>query len=595
MPNAMVRIVSVAWIALCLLCCDVNANVPKPNEVNTSAPKANIDRLFNPQKVLVEVIQMVGIPRLPTQIEANGRPVTLAGIYAAGGLELDIRIRENVIPYAEKVAIDDLHGLMEEHRALTAPSGTWYVVLLILDSDSDAPETMELMFDYGMADKNSVPREGGAVYAKAHTNLSDEDLEHNLFLSAAHSLTHVFNLHHTDWEGMSFTNESTIEGYALASSVRWHLSKRSIAHLRYHPDRMVMPGGAEFASIIPEHDDSHQLIPRETYSVLVVPEETVEPGTFVPQIISTRTAGPRVIPVQPEDGFVSTQAEIELIATVAAGAVPIELVEVSVFGASQQVVFSSSDPGATAVLRVDVPLEAGLNEIHIVAEEQQGTRTIHRLSIEHETRVGKISAVVIGVDDYAHVAKLDYALADATAVRDLLVETFDISDDRIKYLANPTLREIRSALGTWLKRVSAKRDTVIVYFAGHGAAEEDESSVDSDNLSKYLLPVAAEPDDLYGTAYPMTSIAEVIRRVKADRVLFLIDACFSGSAGGRTINKPLGLRGVISTEFTERIIGQAKGRVIITASGPNQLAREDSELGHGLFTHYFLEGLRRYE
>jgi uncharacterized caspase-like protein len=35
-----------------------------------------------------------------------------------------------------------------------------------------------------------------------------------------------------------------------------------------------------------------------------------------------------------------------------------------------------------------------------------------------------------------------------------------------------------------------------------------------------------------------------------------------------------------------------KGKIIITASGPNEVSVENDDLGHGVFTYYLLEGLR---
>ena len=47
----------------------------------------------------------------------------------------------------------------------------------------------------------------------------------------------------------------------------------------------------------------------------------------------------------------------------------------------------------------------------------------------------------------------------------------------------------------------------------------------------------------------------------------------------------------LSDAFWDRIV-TGKGRVILTASGPNEVSVEDDELGHGVFTYYLLQGLR---
>ena len=48
---------------------------------------------------------------------------------------------------------------------------------------------------------------------------------------------------------------------------------------------------------------------------------------------------------------------------------------------------------------------------------------------------------------------------------------------------------------------------------------------------------------------------------------------------------------IASEAFFERIAG-GKGRVIITASGANEVSVEKDELQHGVFTYYLVEGLR---
>ena len=39
-------------------------------------------------------------------------------------------------------------------------------------------------------------------------------------------------------------------------------------------------------------------------------------------------------------------------------------------------------------------------------------------------------------------------------------------------------------------------------------------------------------------------------------------------------------------------IAAGKGRIIMTASGANEVSAEDDQLGHGVFTYYLVEGLK---
>ena len=50
------------------------------------------------------------------------------------------------------------------------------------------------------------------------------------------------------------------------------------------------------------------------------------------------------------------------------------------------------------------------------------------------------------------------------------------------------------------------------------------------------------------------------------------------------------MRANLAEGFLNRI-SSGKGRVIITASGPNEVSAEDDQLQHGVFTYYLVEGL----
>ena len=82
---------------------------------------------------------------------------------------------------------------------------------------------------------------------------------------------------------------------------------------------------------------------------------------------------------------------------------------------------------------------------------------------------------------------------------------------------------------------SRPEDTVFIFYAGHGAPEADPDSRDGDGIAKYLLPYEADPQNFYGTAIPMDEVARLFRRIAAERLVFISDACFSGASGGRTI------------------------------------------------------------
>jgi hypothetical protein len=207
-------------------------------------------------------------------------------------------------------------------------------------------------------------------------------------------------------------------------------------------------------------------------------------------------------------------------------------------------------------------------------------------------------AVVIGVGRYEApgIPSLKYSVADAEAMYKVLTETAGFRKDRVLLLTDrserkPTLRNIKYALGTFLARTPQRDDTVIVYFAGHGAPEVDQRGLERDGLAKYLIPSDADPDDLFSTALPMDDLQTIFGRIEAERVVVFLDACYSGAAGGRTFASKQTRSGAVDDLFLDRLT-RSRGRAIVTASRPTEVSIELPELGHGIFTYYLTEGLR---
>ena len=88
----------------------------------------------------------------------------------------------------------------------------------------------------------------------------------------------------------------------------------------------------------------------------------------------------------------------------------------------------------------------------------------------------------------------------------------------------------------------------------------------------------------------MEEVQGILARIPAERVVLLLDTSYSGVAGGRSFAPSNARPRTLSDQFLDRLT-KSRGRLVITASGPNEVALETAELGHGLFTYYLLEGL----
>jgi len=239
-----------------------------------------------------------------------------------------------------------------------------------------------------------------------------------------------------------------------------------------------------------------------------------------------------------------------------------------------------------------ISLEKGINRLKIRAVDADGLFSEKTLIVHYIEKNKNVWAVVVGINTYPNVRQLKYAVNDAKIFYDHLVKHNHIPAENVTLLLNQeaTLTKIKSTLGTYLKSMAGKDDMVVIFFAGHGATERDAFSPDGDGLEKYLLPFDVDLKDLYATALPMGELSRIFDRIRSERLIFIADACYSGASGGRTISMA-GMRASISEAFMDRIAG-GKGRVVITASGANEVSAEKDELQHGVFTYFLIEGLK---
>ena len=196
---------------------------------------------------------------------------------------------------------------------------------------------------------------------------------------------------------------------------------------------------------------------------------------------------------------------------------------------------------------------------------------------------GKTYAVIIGLGDFQddRIPDLRYTVNDAQGMYDVLIDPNygGIPQENVTLLLNKdaTSENIKRAIGTWLKQQAGADDTIIIYFAGHGAPEGQET---------YWVTYNADIDDLYATALSNKDISDMLDRVEARRVITLLDSCYSAATVNRT-NKTRDVGVEIPwDQFT------GKGRLAISASDGAQLSLEMQEFQHGVFTYYMLEGLK---
>ena len=191
-------------------------------------------------------------------------------------------------------------------------------------------------------------------------------------------------------------------------------------------------------------------------------------------------------------------------------------------------------------------------------------------------------ALIIGINKYQNVDPLTYAVADAIAVKEMLVEKYGFKEDHIRLITDSEASKDNILKGFNDILTQAKeKDRVVVYYAGHGETYKLPSGGDMG----YLIPVDGELDNLYLSSIPMKSIYDIAEMSYAKHILYLVDACY----GGLTLNTR-GLKKDVTPEYLKRMTRE-RGRQVITAGGKDEQVIEKPEWGHSAFTRNLIKGL----
>jgi Caspase domain len=140
--------------------------------------------------------------------------------------------------------------------------------------------------------------------------------------------------------------------------------------------------------------------------------------------------------------------------------------------------------------------------------------------------------LLIGIDAYAKIPRLDGCVNDATLVRSLLVEQFGFPEDNLTMLTNDqaTRVAILAALDA-LVASTEPDDIVVIQYAGHGSQMTDREGLAPNGLDNTIMPVDSE--GWQGDNRDITDDEIHIRLVQLARktrhTTLLVDACHSAT------------------------------------------------------------------
>lgn len=194
-------------------------------------------------------------------------------------------------------------------------------------------------------------------------------------------------------------------------------------------------------------------------------------------------------------------------------------------------------------------------------------------------------AIVVGVEDYRDLPKVDYARRDAEMVKQYLIKALGYREANIVTLLNDrvTRSQIEARFEKWLpKQVGQNKDAeVFIYYGGHGAPDPNTNQA-------FLVPYDGDPAYLETTAYPLKRLYDALGKLPARHVTVVMDSCFSGAGGRSVIAK--GARPMLIT--VEDPLMATQNLVVLSAAAGNQISSAYPEKRHGLFTYFFLKGLQ---
>jgi hypothetical protein len=251
------------------------------------------------------------------------------------------------------------------------------------------------------------------------------------------------------------------------------------------------------------------------------------------------------------------------------------------------------------VFRAQVPVGGSRTPVSVIAIDKQGKRastdfvlqslpeTPAQKSVEMAGEVaieipdvnfGKYHALVIGIDDYQSLPRLQTAVNDANAVADILKNKYGF---QVTKLLNASRYDILSALNTLREKLTSD-DNLLIYYAGHGELERV-------NMRGHWLPADAEPDN---TANWLSNVAvtDMLNIINAKQILVVADSCYSGALTRSALSQLKG--GLTEKERLNwlKVMAKKRSRTVLTSGGLEPTLDEGGG-GHSVFARALLDVL----
>ena len=142
-------------------------------------------------------------------------------------------------------------------------------------------------------------------------------------------------------------------------------------------------------------------------------------------------------------------------------------------------------------------------------------------------------ALLIGIDDYRQVSRLEGPVNDAIEMKSFLVDGLQYAQSDIKLLINEdaTRANILASIDDWLIAPTASEDEIFLFFSGYGFQQPDDNNDEADALDETWVPVDAVvevgDEGSYSTRGMITDddIDNRLQSLAGKQVYVVIDSC----------------------------------------------------------------------
>ena len=234
-----------------------------------------------------------------------------------------------------------------------------------------------------------------------------------------------------------------------------------------------------------------------------------------------------------------------------------------------------------------------VTQINIAGKEIEQREISHyqtaEIDIEQVPKLAKTMdeddlCVIFGIEEYRYAPGVTFANRDATVFYQYAKDVFGVPERNIRIINNEdaTKGEFEKTFGEngWLARRTVPESDIFVYFAGHGAP-------DIKSKQGYLIPYDIDPN-YANTGFNLGTLCQNLDALDVNSVTVILDACFTG----QNREEEMLLADARPIFITLEGPAAYDGLTIFTATSGAQISSGYPEMKHGLFTYFFLKGLK---